>query len=209
MRHHRIAFHFVDESTDDRELWEQWMRRVDPVVRGVVKHGERRPFIQIAAPFAHSYPISTRRADEAAGLIAAGALVKALIDLAASTGRSIGVLFSAQPLGVINSAGAAAAIEEKLSTWGALVAARPPDEPEWEREGMVSIWAGVLSRDEAERLLHATPTGTNDAAVRVFGLPAGEAFIFLPTNTCTSIAKCKQSYPAASNGACPLTVPCP
>ena len=74
--------------------------------------------------------------------------------------------------------------------------------------------------------------GSNDAAIRLFGLPSG-AFVtnttisnsgghgidrgwrndtkidFLPTNTFTNIAKCKESYPKDTNGSCPATVPCP
>jgi hypothetical protein len=74
--------------------------------------------------------------------------------------------------------------------------------------------------------------GTNDAAIRIFGVPAGQ-FVkhstiidsaghgidrgwrddfqpdFLPTNTFTRIAGCKQSEPGPTSGACPLPVPCP
>ena len=74
--------------------------------------------------------------------------------------------------------------------------------------------------------------GTNDAAIRIFGLPSG-AFVtnttiaysaghgidrgwrddakpdFLATNTFTDIAICKQTYPRDTNGACPTPVPCP
>jgi hypothetical protein len=74
--------------------------------------------------------------------------------------------------------------------------------------------------------------GTNDAAIRIFGLPSS-AFVtnseilssaghgidrgwnsdskpdFLPTNTFTTIAGCKQSWPRDTNGTCPGTVPCP
>lgn len=150
---HRIAFHFVDESPADRAVWMQWIQRAEPVIQSAATLGERRPSIQIAAPFAHRHPNPTTRADEIAGLEMARNLVNALVALASSTGRSIAVLFSARLLGVITAAGAAAAIEEKLAAWEALVAARPPDEPSWEREGFVSIWAGVLPRAEFERLL--------------------------------------------------------
>ena len=75
--------------------------------------------------------------------------------------------------------------------------------------------------------------GLNDAAIRIYGLPAGGEFItntviansaghgidrgwrddtktdFLPTNTFTAVAGCKQSYPKDTNGACPVPVPCP
>jgi hypothetical protein len=74
--------------------------------------------------------------------------------------------------------------------------------------------------------------GPNDAGIRVFGLPAGQFITnttilssaghgidrgwrdntkpdFLATNTFTSIAKCKQTYPKDTSGACPTTVPCP
>lgn len=79
------------------------------------------------------------------------------------------------------------------------------------------------------------PEVRNDAAVRIFGKPAGGAFItnttivdsatngidrgfrsnekidFLPTNTFTNVAKCKQSYPRDDNGTCPTaaSIPCP
>jgi hypothetical protein len=75
--------------------------------------------------------------------------------------------------------------------------------------------------------------GLNNAAIRVYGLPAGGQFItntviansgghgidrgwrddtktdFLPTNTFTAIAGCKESYPKDTNGGCPVPVPCP
>jgi hypothetical protein len=78
------------------------------------------------------------------------------------------------------------------------------------------------------------PPGTqNDAAVRIFGLPAGGQFItntiisnsavhgidrgwradaktdFLPTNTFNAVAGCKQSYPRDKSGVCPASPPCP
>lgn len=74
--------------------------------------------------------------------------------------------------------------------------------------------------------------GTNDAAIRILGLPSG-SFItnttikdsaghgidrgwrndskpeFLNTNTFTNVARCNQSFPRDTSGACPSTVPCP
>ena len=73
----------------------------------------------------------------------------------------------------------------------------------------------------------------NDAAIRIFGVPAQGQFVtnttivssavhgidrgwrndfkptFLPTNTFTSIARCTETYPRDTNGACPVTPPCP
>jgi hypothetical protein len=74
----------------------------------------------------------------------------------------------------------------------------------------------------------------NDAAIRVFGVPASNAsFVtnsivsdsaahgidrgfrddtkidFMATNTFTNVAKCKQTYPKDANGACPMSPPCP
>jgi hypothetical protein len=75
------------------------------------------------------------------------------------------------------------------------------------------------------------PTGTLDAAIRIFGVPTS-AFVthttiasskmhgidrgyeddikldFTPTNTFTNVIGCKQTYPKDTNGACPATVPC-
>jgi hypothetical protein len=73
--------------------------------------------------------------------------------------------------------------------------------------------------------------GPNDGAIRIFGPPAGQfvtnttivssashgidrgwrgtATDFLATNTFTSVARCKQSYPKDTNGGCPTSVPCP
>lgn len=74
--------------------------------------------------------------------------------------------------------------------------------------------------------------GSNTAGIRIYGLPSG-AFVtnttiafsgghgidrgwrndakpdFLPTNTFTNIARCRQSYPSDTTGACPDPVPCP
>jgi len=150
---HRIAFHFVDEIPADRELWTQWLQRTEPCVQAAATVGERRPSIQIAAPFTHRRQDPTTRDAEAAGLESARALVSALAALAASSGRSIALLFSGQPLGVVAPAGAGATIDEKLAAWDALVAARPPDEIPWEREGVVSIWAGILPQADFERFL--------------------------------------------------------
>ncbi len=76
------------------------------------------------------------------------------------------------------------------------------------------------------------PPPNNDAAIRVLGVPAS-AFVtntliadsgahgidrgfrsdtktdFLPTNTFTNVARCKQTYPRDDNGACPADPPCP
>ena len=76
------------------------------------------------------------------------------------------------------------------------------------------------------------PPTIPNAAIRIFGPPSSQFVTntvifssaghgidrnwrsdtkidFLPTNTFTNIAFCKQTYPADANGACPATVPCP
>lgn len=78
----------------------------------------------------------------------------------------------------------------------------------------------------------ACNAGMNDAAIRIFGVPSG-SFVnystivnsaghgidrgwrsshkpdFIPNNTFTSIAGCKQSYPRDTDGSCPKPAPCP
>jgi hypothetical protein len=72
----------------------------------------------------------------------------------------------------------------------------------------------------------------NDAAIRIFGVPAGQFVThttivssaangidrgwrndskpsFLQTNTFISIARCTETYPRDTNGACPMPPPCP
>jgi hypothetical protein len=73
----------------------------------------------------------------------------------------------------------------------------------------------------------------NDAAIRIFGVPAQGQFVtnttiassathgidrgwrndfkpsFLPTNTFISIGRCTETYPRDTSGACPMTPPCP
>ncbi|HWO10147.1 MAG TPA: hypothetical protein VNN80_11725 [Polyangiaceae bacterium] len=81
---------------------------------------------------------------------------------------------------------------------------------------------------------NAPPLGLhNDAAVRIYGPPAGGQFItnsvfansamhgidrswrsdempsFLPTNTFTNIARCTETYPRDADGFCPDDPPCP
>jgi len=75
------------------------------------------------------------------------------------------------------------------------------------------------------------PSGINDAAIRIFGPPSGEIVTntaisdcasngidrgyqgtptdFLPTNTFTNVAGCKETYPRPTTGPCPTSVPCP
>jgi len=95
-------------------------------------------------------------------------------------------------------------------------------------------FAGGPSRANS---FHCDPSGggafskDEDAAFAVFGQPtaaflkdseiadsaslgvnlaySGDAVDFLPTNTFTRIATCKQSTPRSKTGACPSTVPCP
>jgi hypothetical protein len=90
-------------------------------------------------------------------------------------------------------------------------------------------YAGGTSSDGSDACPY--PTGTLDAAIRIFGMPSS-AFVtntaiksskehgidrgyrsdtkldFTATNTFTSVAGCKQTYPKDANGACPATVPC-
>jgi hypothetical protein len=90
-------------------------------------------------------------------------------------------------------------------------------------------YAGGTSSDDSDACKY--PTGTLDAAIRIFGVPTS-AFVtnstigsskehgidrgyrsdtkldFTATNTFTNVAGCKQTYPADANGACPSTVPC-
>jgi hypothetical protein len=98
-------------------------------------------------------------------------------------------------------------------------------------------YAGGASTSGSGSCSYSVTTGTaNDAAIRIFGVPAGGQFVtnttisssaahgidrgfrsdtkmpdFLPTNTFTSVARCKQTYPGDVSGACPAPamVPCP
>lgn len=175
MPNHRLAFHFIDESPDDRAVWIQWIERADEPLRALATLGERRPSIQIAAPFEHRWGSPSTRDAEAAGLEAARQLVKELAALAASTGRSIGVLLTGHSLGVITPTSVAPTIDDKLAAWDALVAARPPDEPEWERKDYVSIWAGVMPEADVERLLDENYDG-GDKPISRFARDLGISF---------------------------------
>jgi hypothetical protein len=98
-------------------------------------------------------------------------------------------------------------------------------------------YAGGASTSGSGSCAYTATTGApNDAAIRVFGVPAGGQFVtnttivssaahgidrgfrsdtkmpdFLGTNTFTSIARCKETYPSDASGACPApaAVPCP
>jgi hypothetical protein len=92
-------------------------------------------------------------------------------------------------------------------------------------------YAGGKSTSGSDACIGATNTN-NDAAIRIFGPPASQFITntiilesaahgidrgyrsdtkidFLPTNTFTNVALCKQSYPKDANGGCPTTIPCP
>jgi hypothetical protein len=94
-------------------------------------------------------------------------------------------------------------------------------------------YAGGLSSSGSDAC-NPVPIGKqNDAAIRIFGVPAQGQFVtnttiyfsavngidrgwrndfkpsFLPTNTFIGIGKCTETYPKDTNGACPLTPPCP
>jgi hypothetical protein len=98
-------------------------------------------------------------------------------------------------------------------------------------------YAGGASVSGSDSCAYTATTGMpNDAAIRIFGVPAGGQFVtnttllasaahgidrgfrsdtkmpdFLATNTFTSIARCKQTYPRDVSGGCPAIamVPCP
>lgn len=149
----RFGLHFTDELPGDAALWRDWLTRLPGPVKAAAEMGQRRPLIAVAAPFKALGSLTTKRSDEVAGLAIARALVAELARLAVSSGRSIQVLLGGRPIGLVDPAGAAAAITAKLDEWQALVDAREPDEIEWAREGYVSLWAGVLPYADVEKLL--------------------------------------------------------
>ena len=70
----------------------------------------------------------------------------------------------------------------------------------------------VIVRPRAHRLDGQFVTNSTILASASHGIDRGwrgSNTDFLATNTFTSIAKCKQSYPKDATGACPATVPCP
>lgn len=152
MPQHRFSVYFEDESPDDREGWDAWVQALPDRVKEGAQRGERRPLFTVAAPFPGRDPIATPRTQEVAGLEVARILVDHLVALSRSTGRTVRMLLSGRPVGSVRPlAGADADITEMLHQWQTLLAARPPDEPEWEREGWVSVWAGMVSSDEMAR----------------------------------------------------------
>jgi hypothetical protein len=98
-------------------------------------------------------------------------------------------------------------------------------------------YAGGTSTSGSDSCAYTVTTGApNDAAIRIFGAPPGGQFVtntaivssaangfdrgfrsdakmpdFLPTNTFTGVAHCKETYPRDVSGACPAAamVPCP
>ncbi|MBA3461720.1 MAG: hypothetical protein H0T46_17280 [Deltaproteobacteria bacterium] len=94
-------------------------------------------------------------------------------------------------------------------------------------------YAGKISASGSDSCLQTGQTIPNDAAIRMVGGEPGNVFImnteirdsarfgidrgyrsaakasFLPTNTFTNVAACKESYPRDPSGACPVTIPCP
>ncbi len=153
MPQHRVVFYFLDEQPTDRAAWEAWLAAAPPRVRAIAELGERRPFVSAAAPFAGRDAAETRRNDEAAGLEVVKELVENLGALAGATARSIGLLLAGRGFGTVGPDGPDAALTAKLEEWGSLVEARPPDEPEWERKGWVSVWAGTVPREDYDHLL--------------------------------------------------------
>jgi hypothetical protein len=130
---------------------------------------------------------------------------------------------AAKPV-VFTSAEATPAAGDWLGVWFGLLPAAN-DKMDYAR----IEYAGGLSSSGSEA---CNSPGTNDAAIRIFGVPAG-AFVtnttivnsaghgidrgwrddaktdFLATNTFTTVAGCRQSYPRDTNGSCPTVVPCP
>jgi hypothetical protein len=149
----RFGLHFTDEAPGDVALWREWIARLPPSVKSVAEMGQTRPLIEVATPFKASGEATTKRSDEVTGLAVARSLVDALVVLAGSTGRSIEVMLAGRRIGRVERSGANAALDAKLDEWQTLVNARPPDEPEWEREGFLSIWAGTLPYTDVEKLL--------------------------------------------------------
>jgi hypothetical protein len=141
-----------------------------------------------------------------------------------ATGALVAAGTAASPI-VFTSAEAAPAAGDWLGIWYGLIPSAT-DKLDFARVE----YAGGTSSSGSNAC--NTP-GTNDAAVRIFGLPAGGAFVtnttlsnsaghgidrgwrddlktdFLPTNTFVAIGGCKQSYPRDTSGACPSPVPCP
>ncbi len=98
-------------------------------------------------------------------------------------------------------------------------------------------YAGGTSTSGSDSCTYSAAAGMgNDAAIRIFGVPAGGQFVtntaivasaahgfdrgfrtdtkmpdFLGTNTFTNVARCKQTYPRDVSGVCPApaAVPCP
>lgn len=116
--------------------------------------------------------------------------------------------------------------------WQGLVFNGVPD-PSDSLDDVVIAYAGGPSYASS---FHCDPNSTGfspdeDAALAVYGQPAssfvtnstfrdsaadgvdraysGTPVDFMPTNTFVNIARCKQSYPRASDGSCPTQVPCP
>jgi hypothetical protein len=130
---------------------------------------------------------------------------------------------AAQPV-IFTSAEATPAAGDWLGIWYGLTPA-----PNNKMDHARIEFAGGTSSSGSEA---CNSPGTNDAAIRIFGLPSS-AFItnttivnsaghgidrgwsddtkpdFLTSNTFTSVAGCRQSYPRDTNGACPSVVPCP
>ena len=153
------------------------------------------------------------------------------IDAASGTNPARGVLravgTAAQPI-VFTSAAAAPAAGDWYGIWlGGLP--NPMSKIEFARVE----YAGKISVSGSDSCLELNQTMPNDAAIRMVGGEPGTVFItnteirnsarfgidrgyrsatkasFLPTNTFTNVAACKESYPRDPNGACPGTIPCP
>jgi hypothetical protein len=174
MPRHRIAFHFVDEEPRDRAIWEAWLGSAPAAVRRTASLGERRPWVELAAPFRGRHAAETRRADELAGLDVATTLVGALGTLARLVSRSIALLLSGQPFGRVLPTGADAAVAARMAEWRQLIEIRPPDPVAWQREGWLSLWAGTLPAPECDRLLEER-YGT-DGAISPFARALGIKF---------------------------------
>lgn len=155
---------------------------------------------------------------------------KLRVDAAASVTPARGVLIAAGTAAApitFTSAAATPAAGDWHGIWlGGLV------DPATKLDHVKVMYAGKASVSGSDSCLYpdALP---NDAAIRIIGDAGNTQFItnsdivssawhgidrgfrsdtkpsFLPTNTFTSIVRCRESYPRDETGACPGTVPCP
>jgi hypothetical protein len=125
------------------------------------------------------------------------------------------------------SAAASPAAGDWLGVWFGML----PD-PASRIDHAVVAYAGGSSASGSDSCVVTDNAPTNDAAVRILGVPSTEIVTntlvrasasngidrgwradlktdFLPTNTFESIGRCTETWPRDSNGACPVVPPCP